>query len=341
MKEIIIAIVSSSVISGTIVALLNWYRAERTARKEREVKFLDEQIRNFYGRLYYHISQNERLFDLYNRYHVAYNDYFSRPFAEGENTEKAMKATLDVGNKYIYEIYNNNGKIKEILDSNSSLMDSEDIEYFLLFYEHYTRLMTETEETLKNVPPPILTKMGNISILKPEVIDGVKKKFIKKKEQLDSLRGKRKKGNVFVKKGGVIMKTWMKYLVIGWSIVSVGLILVTFQIMKKDFIEERYFIKPPALLQNKINNAKEERYSNKEIYEYLVDKYKELLIDKKMSKNTEELNDILKDEGILRIESQHRTESLIYLLLPAYTFLIWAVPIMVFSLCGLVFDKKR
>jgi len=129
MKEIIIAIISSSVIGGTIVALLNWYRAERTVRKEHKINYLDEQIRNLYGRLYYLISQNERMFSLYNRYHVAYNEHYGELRGWNESIKKEAKLTLEIGNKYIHEIENNNQKIKDILDTNSSLIDYDDVEY--------------------------------------------------------------------------------------------------------------------------------------------------------------------------------------------------------------------
>jgi hypothetical protein len=38
------------------------------------------------------------------------------------------------------------------------------------------------------------------------------------------------------------MKQWTKYLVIGWSIVSIGVIIVSFQILKTDYIQDDYEI---------------------------------------------------------------------------------------------------
>jgi hypothetical protein len=110
--------------------------------------------------------------------------------------------------------------------------------------------------------------------------------------------------------------------------------------MKKEFIEEKYLIKPSALIQKKINNVKEEGYSNKEIYEFFVNNYKKILIDKEIPKDAESINDLLKGGSSFEVESQHKTDNLIYLLLPAYAFCIWAVPIIIFSLLGLVFKNK-
>ena len=36
------------------------------------------------------------------------------------------------------------------------------------------------------------------------------------------------------------MKIWAKYLTIGWSIVTVAIVIVSFQLMKSHFIEEDY-----------------------------------------------------------------------------------------------------
>ncbi len=331
MQQIIVVIISSSVIGGIIVALLNWYRAEHTARKEHKIKILDEQIRNLYGRLYYLISQNERLFDLYNRCHAAYNE---------EHSIKDPKSFLEKANEYIHEIYKNNKKIKILIDSNSSLIDTDDNELFLLFYEHYTRLMIEVDEEGKSLlPHSIAKKLGVISILKPEVIDGIKKKFIEKKEQLDSLRGKLKREDDSVKKGGKNMKTWMKYLIIGWSIVSVVVVLISFQIMREDIIEEEYYIPLPELLQTKIKEAKQDGYNDQEIVDFLLNQLEELITQKKLSPTEEELNALLKTKEI-QVRFQRNVEPILYIVLPIYAFLIWALPILVFSLIGTIFTRR-
>ena len=59
-----ITLLLSSILGGTVVALINWARAERTAKKESKIQYLNEQIRNLYGRLFYYISQNDKLFEL-------------------------------------------------------------------------------------------------------------------------------------------------------------------------------------------------------------------------------------------------------------------------------------
>jgi len=204
------------------------------------------------------------------------------------------------------------------------------------------------------VPSPIAKNLGNISILKPEVIDSVKKKYFEKKEQLDSLRGKRKKENVFVKKGGVIMKTWMKYLVIGWSIVSVGLIMVTFQIMKKGFIEERYYIPLSESLPPEFGTRKTVEGNELEgfkVPEGYILKHKgrdllEVIVKDKLAEQDIYLDDIEFDtliNGIkgINVVSSHRVKNTRILINGTiYAFLIWVLPILVFSLVGMIFSRK-
>ena len=38
------------------------------------------------------------------------------------------------------------------------------------------------------------------------------------------------------------MRIWMKYLIVGWSVITARIILAAFQVMKYDFIKEDYEI---------------------------------------------------------------------------------------------------
>ena len=50
--------------------------------------------------------------------------------------EKEAKKTIELANNYVYEVHENNKRIKKVLDKNSHLIDPDDVELFLLFYEH-------------------------------------------------------------------------------------------------------------------------------------------------------------------------------------------------------------
>lgn len=178
---------------GIVCALINWVRANRADKKEYNIRFLDDQIRKLYGPLYYFISQSEKLFELNERFHDAYKkEYVEKKYSMEEYTRKVLNKeageTLDIANKYIAGVESNNSKIKEILDNNYPLIDPDDIELFLLFYEHYTRLITERDDEGRiKIPLQIYQRIGNISFLHPDVIERVKEKFLNKKKELEAL----------------------------------------------------------------------------------------------------------------------------------------------------------
>lgn len=189
----IVSLIVSFLGGGISGALINWVRAERAEKKEREIRLLDDQIRKLYGPLYYFITQSEKLFELTHRFHNAYDkEYVKKKYSTEEYTRKVLKEktkkTLDIANKYISGVESNNLRIKEILDNNYSLIDPDDIELFSVFYEDHIRLLTErNDEGRIETPFEIYERLGNISFLRPEIIERVKEKFLKKKKGLDNL----------------------------------------------------------------------------------------------------------------------------------------------------------
>lgn len=133
------------------------------------------------------------------------------------------------------------------------------------------------------------------------------------------------------------MRIWAKYLIIGWSIVSVGIIIVTFQIMKAAFIDEDYEItiayKTPEKVQATGNTQKEWEIVGETLFHDVFD---EISITKKQF-----IERIQKAKGIT-IESKHKLNDYkIYIYLPLYAFAVWGVPIVVFTLLGILFSKKK
>lgn len=148
------------------------------------------------------------------------------------------------------------------------------------------------------------------------------------------------------------MKTYFKYLIIGWSIVSVALVVLFFQITKDSVIEEEYVIQQPELISSKVNEfikkkrsedpksvptGREMLLNNAPSYGYL----EEYLQKVRKTITKEELNAILKDEG-LKIKCQRKIDdpAAVYILFPLFAFFIWALPVTVFSLVGLLFSKN-
>jgi hypothetical protein len=134
------------------------------------------------------------------------------------------------------------------------------------------------------------------------------------------------------------MKLWAKYLIIGWSIVTVAIVIVSFQLMKSHFIEEDYEImmvyKEPEKMPASDNGpghweaVAENLFFNKDVFDTIAITKKEFVDRMKKAKGvTIDSKTTIKDKSV-------------YLFLPLYTFLVWTIPILVFSLVGFLFSRK-
>ena len=127
------------------------------------------------------------------------------------------------------------------------------------------------------------------------------------------------------------MNTWMKYFIFGWSLITVGVILVSFQIMKYDFIKEDYGL--TEYLKNSGTNP--EGVSIEE------DLFRDNAFGQWAITKSDFINRIKNSEGI-RLKSNHRVKDRkIYLYLPVYGFIVWSVPIFVFYLLGCLGRKEK
>lgn len=134
------------------------------------------------------------------------------------------------------------------------------------------------------------------------------------------------------------MKIWAKYLTIGWSIVTVAIVIVSFQLMKSHFIEEDYEVmmvyKVPEKMAATDNvpghweTISENLFYNKDVFDTISITKKEFIDRMKKAKGvTIESKTKIKDKSV-------------YLFLPLYAFAVWTIPIVVFSLVGLLFSRK-
>ncbi len=191
-----VSLIVSFLGGGIISAVINLIRANRADKKEREIKFLDEQIRKLYGPLYYLTSQSEKLFQLNKEFHEAYNqEYCGQKWSQDQHTQEILKEettiTIETANRYVRMVEINNDKMKEILDSHYSLLDPDDIETMMVFFEHYTRLSIEKDiDGRITTPFRIYQQVGDISFLRPEVIKKINTKFFCKKKKLEILLNK-------------------------------------------------------------------------------------------------------------------------------------------------------
>jgi hypothetical protein len=132
------------------------------------------------------------------------------------------------------------------------------------------------------------------------------------------------------------VKAWAKYLIVGWSIVSVAIVIVSFQLMKGHFIEEDYEITMIYKIPEKVvmtNDTQIELlgqplFQGKDIFDNLSITKKEFVERMKKAKG-------------ITIESRNKIkDKLVYLFLPLYAFAVWMIPTVVFALVGLLFSRK-
>jgi hypothetical protein len=117
----------------------------------------------------------------------------------------------------------------------------------------------------------------------------------------------------------------------------VAIVLVSFQLMKSHFIEEDYEVttvfKVPEKLPATANMSNwefvgEDLFSGKDAFDAISITKKEFVDRMKKAKGvTIDSKTKIKDKSV-------------YLYLPLYAFVVWMIPIVVFSLVGLLFSRK-
>ena len=139
------------------------------------------------------------------------------------------------------------------------------------------------------------------------------------------------------------MKIWAKYLIIGWSIVSAAIIIVSFQIMKNDYIEEDYEVMMVYTVPEKekiegstghLEAIAADLFYKKTDPLSLLDYVAPALTKKEF------VEKMKKAKGITIESNSKIKDKIIYVYLPIYAFAVWMIPILVFSLMGLLFSRK-
>lgn len=125
------------------------------------------------------------------------------------------------------------------------------------------------------------------------------------------------------------MKTWIKLLIIGWSIVSVAIIIVSYQVMKYNYVTEDYSVELPLRTP-----VKGDTFTILSSIIYHDDNMKFL--------SKQEFIEHIKDAKSINLHSSHTVKNRgIYLYLPLYSFVIWAFPILIFALLGILFERSK
>jgi hypothetical protein len=186
----ILSLIISFIGGGTVAAIINVIRAQSSEKKQRQIKYLEDQLNNLYGPLYFLTSQGEKLFSIVRRYENAYQvEFVDQTYSKDELTHQRLieecDQTIAIKNEYVKYVENNNQKIKDLLDNKFSFIDQDDTDIFInYFYEYFARLNIERD---KKVPFVIHQYIGDISFLHPTFINRVTEKFNLKRNKLENL----------------------------------------------------------------------------------------------------------------------------------------------------------
>ena len=193
-SEEVIRLIISFLGGGTVAGILSWIRVTRSEKRSRQIEFLSHQLRSLYGPLFFFVSQNDDMFKLNSTFQNAYRaEYVDQQWSLEPHTQETLREqtarTLDIANKYIAAVKHNNKKIIEILVNHYAYIDPDDVEVFQHFLVDHTRMNTEIDNngTLQT-PFMIYKRVGDISFMRPELIQRVQMKFYTKKRKLDDLQ---------------------------------------------------------------------------------------------------------------------------------------------------------
>jgi len=179
---------------GVLVGIFEWIRTRISEKEARKYNFLNDQIRNLYGPLYFLTSQNEGLFKLYNKYHEAYNkEYIEVEWSRDQDTQKNLKEKMDVffkiSNSYMDIVKENNDKLIEIMADNYTYIDPEDIEPFQQFVVDYNRMKNEIDRPDGlHLDLSITLHIGEISFMRPKFIKMMEERYKFKYKQLKDMQ---------------------------------------------------------------------------------------------------------------------------------------------------------
>lgn len=186
MSEILISFLSGAIGGSICTAVFNYLNDKRI----RKIKYLKNQIDNFYGPLSVLLTYSGNAFEMANKILDAHTKAFAGEWSQDDVTQKNLtedsKRTIDISNEYVDLANKNNDKIFEIIATHYSFVDLDDIHVVELFLKNYTRLKIEYDDK-KLLPHRVYQIVGgSISFLPRDFQDKIMQKFnIKKLELLE------------------------------------------------------------------------------------------------------------------------------------------------------------
>jgi len=189
-----IRLVVSLLGGGLVVAILNWVRVVLADRVSRHADFLDKQLHNLYGPLYFFAGLNQKLQELDGKLHTAYDEeYCGKNWSDDEGTQKSLDeqttATIDVGNQYTQLIQDNNDGMVAVLKEHFALIDHEDSEMFQEFVLASVRHKVEFGTGKLALPLHVYRHLGDVVFYSPDWVSRINDRFEGKTNELKRLRG--------------------------------------------------------------------------------------------------------------------------------------------------------
>ena len=194
--EEIIRLIISFLGGGVVVGIIEWIRQIAAEKEKRKFDYLNTQLINLYGPLYFFTSQNEVMFKLNGKfgeaYKIEYEDVnWSNDKDTQENIAEECHKTIELQNSYTAVVVENNDKILELLRNNYQFIDISDIIIFQEFITDYTRFKKEiTESGLLKTPYRIYKRVGSISFMKQEFIIRVAERFNSLNQEIKKYQAK-------------------------------------------------------------------------------------------------------------------------------------------------------
>jgi hypothetical protein len=184
---------AAGAVAASIVTMFTSYKIKS---KEIRTKALEEKISNLYGPIYFKAKSSELYFKHIKDIHDGYTKHYVIPeFSREELTQqrlsKADSDSMNIKQKYQEIIYQNNQKIKSIIDESFHLIDFDDLEVFLSFNMHINRLTIEAKNGDEiRLPTKIQRELEPISLLPDDFSLIIKKKYSAYKKELHNLTQK-------------------------------------------------------------------------------------------------------------------------------------------------------
>ena len=189
--EEIVRYVMTFVGGGMAVAIITWMKEARSASRQREVAYLQDQLRSLYGPLHCLTSQNMetmkrsvKLQDALNPNNKVGPSEQEIPPARGAEADKI----IDLSNAYSAKFKENNSRIGQLLEANWSLIDVEDVELFLAFLVDCARMQVEVDEKhAEGLAFRVRQHLGEIYYVRPEFVERVTAQWNAKRLRLSEL----------------------------------------------------------------------------------------------------------------------------------------------------------